>query len=385
MMNKKKLAEEVLRQWSRFNPNSDRKLHEQEVQLLCVQALNAVLKTEVYGLHQKMGDGVPPHAVIATYEVDVVPANNPPKTLECTSALAEGFYQYWADGGGLPWLTGDDQMWLVPGIPEVIQTLTYTSDYNFTVVFSNILWPDGILPATIQTYLNGRVDNSFFEFVGASSPNKFLKSACSTFVVDATSITFTYNYFDALEEASSYLLLQIEETANTLADYIQNEQYSIVNTIASLTTISNCKEAFRSDNIDAIAMLPVQPINVHRGMGVWRVYNTTNPNAPYIPLSSQQGALVYNISHNGLKDYLDFHTCYEWVGQHVIRFNKPATQLPGRVGIQLLIVDPDQIDELDPLPIPADMEIVVIQQVLQLLGGNPVPDLVTDSNPMPKQ
>jgi len=31
------------------------------------------------------------------------------------------------------------------------------------------------------------------------------------------------------------------------------------------------------------------------------------------------------------------------------------------------------------------MEIVVIQQVLQLLGGNPVPDLVTDSNPMPKQ
>ena len=385
MMTKKKLAEEVLRMYSRYNPNSDRKLHEQEVQLYCIQALNTLLKTEFFSLHQKLGDGVPPHAVIATYEVDVVPANNPPKTLECTSALQEGFYQYWADGGGLPWLTGDDQQWLVAGIPDVIQTMTYTSDYNFNIVFSNIQWPDGIDPQDIEDYLNGRVDNSFFEFVGAAVPNKFLKSACGTFTVDATTISFTYNYFDALEEASSYLLTQIEASANTLADYIQNEQYSVVNQIATLTTISNCKEAFRSDNIDAIAMLPVQPINVQRGMGVWRVFNISNPNNPYIPMSSQQGAMVYNISHNGLKDYLNYRTCYEWVGQHVIRFNKPATELPGRVGVQLLIVDPNQIDELDPLPIPADMEILVIQQVLQMLGVNPVPDLVTDFNPMPKQ
>ncbi len=385
MMNKRKLAEEVLRQYSRFNPNSDRKLHEQEIQLYCIQALNSILKTEMYGLHQKLGDGVPPHALIATYEVDVVPANNPPKTLECTSALAEGFYQYWADGGGLPWLTGDDEQWLVPGIPDVVQTITYTSDYNYTIEFSNIQWPDGIDHADIQTYLNSRVDGSFFEFVGAGLVNKFLKSACGTFTVTSDTITFTYNYFDALEEASSYLLTQIENTANTLSDYLQNEQYSIVNQIATLATISNCKEAFRSDNIDAIIQLPVMPINTHRGMGVWRVFNISNPNNPYIPMSSQQGAMVYNIGHTGLKDYLNYRICYEWSGQHIIRFNKPATALPGRVGVQLLIVDPAQIGELDPLPIPADMEITVIQQVLQMLGVNPVPDLVTDSNPMPKQ
>lgn len=80
-MTLKKLGEEVLRQYARFNPNSDRKLHEQEVRLYCIQVLNQLLKVEYFNLHQKLGDAVPPHAIIATYEVDVVPANNPPQNL----------------------------------------------------------------------------------------------------------------------------------------------------------------------------------------------------------------------------------------------------------------------------------------------------------------
>ncbi len=380
----KMLGEEVLRQFSRYNPNSDRKLHEQEVRLYCIQALNQLLKTEYYSLHNKLGDGVPPHAVIATYEVDVVPATNPPKTLECTSALAEGFYQYWADGGGLAWSTPDDEFWLAPGIPDVVMMISYVGDYDFQIVVSNIQWPDGIDPEDIETYLNGRVNSSFFEFVGAPIPNKFLKQACSAFVVTATTITFTYNYFDALRDASSYLLTKIRETADTFADYIQNEQFEIVKEIASLTRISNCKEAFRSDNVDAIAFLPAHPINVHNGMGVWRVYNISDPNNPYIPLPSQQGSMAYNISHNGLKSYLQYRICYEWMGQNTIRFNKPATSLPNRVGIQLLVVDPAQIDDMEPLPIPADMEIQVITAVLQMVGALPAPDLVQDHNPNPK-
>lgn len=383
-MTLKKLGEEVLRQYARFNPNSDRKLHEQEVRLYCIQVLNQLLKVEYFNLHQKLGDAVPPHAIIATYEVDVVPANNPPKTLECTSALAEGFYQYWSDTGGLPWSTPDDEAWLVPGIPDVVMTLTYVSDYDFTVELSNVQWPDGIDPDDIETYLNGRVAGSFFTFVGADAPNKFLKSACGTFTVTSTTITFTYNYFDALKEASSYLLLQIEETANILASYIENEQYTKVIEISSLTAITNCKEAFRSDNIDAIIKLPAQPINVQRGMGIWRIYDIDDPNNPYIPLQSQQTALVYNISHTGLKDYLSYHTCYEWFGQNIVRFNKSAADLPGRVGVQLLVVDPAQVDDMEPLPIPADMETQVITEVLKLVGVLPQPDLTTDSNPNPK-
>ena len=384
MMTLRKLGEEVLRQYSRFNPNSDRKLHEQEVQLYCVQALNTILKTEVFSLHQKVGDNFPPHSVIATYEVDVVPANKPPKILECTEALADGFFQYWADTGDLPWSTPDDESWSVPGIPDVVQTLTYTSDYNFTVEFSNIQWPDGINPADIQTYLNGRVDASFFEFVGAPTPNKFLRSACGTFTVTSSTVSFTYNYFDATKEASSYLLTHIKPTADALAAYIEAEQYEITNNIPVLTTISNCKEAFRSDNIDAIITLPAQPINVHRGMGVWSIYDIDDPNNPYIPLQSLQGAMAYNISHTGLNTYLSYQTCYEWRGQDTVRFNKPATELPGRVGVQLLIVDITQYDEYDQLPIPADMEILVIQEVLKMVGALPQADLITDSNPNPK-
>jgi hypothetical protein len=384
MMTLKKLGEEVLRQYSRFNPNSDRKLHEQEVRLYCIQVLNQLLKVEYFNLHQKLGDAVPPHAIIATYEVDVVPANNPPKTLECTSALTEGFYQYWSDTGGLPWLTGDDQAWLSPGIPDVVVNFSYVSDYNFTVTITNLQWPDGIAPSTIATYLNNRTDNSFFTLVGATSLNKFLKSACGTFTVTSSSISFTYNYFDALKEASSYLRLQIEATAKALDGYIQDSQYVIEYIIPSLTAITNCKEAFRSDNIDAIINLPAQPISVQRGMGLWRIYDIANPNSPYIPLQSQQTALLYNISHTGLKDYLQYQTCYEWFGQNIVRFNKPTTKLPGRVGVQLLVVDPSQVDDMEPLPIPADMETQVITEVLKLIGVLPQPDLATDSNPNPR-
>jgi len=126
--------------------------------------------------------------------------------------------------------------------------------------------------------------------------------------------------------------------------------------------------------------LPVFPISLPRNMGVWSVSPVGDSDQQYIPLQSGQYTLL---SSQDILQYLDNQVGYYVDGQYII-FTSNITASPFNVSqlkVRLLTVDATVLDDYDYIPIPADMEDIVIKDVLQFLGVVPkVVDKVTDSN-----
>jgi hypothetical protein len=389
MLTLKGLTEQILRAHSRYNPTSDRTINEGEIRPLIFQVLNSLLKTEIYQLHEGNLDHNVPHALIATYIVDVVPSTNPPKVLECSSVVAGGLFNAWLETGVVPWITQDtNSPWLVPGQPNVSMSIVYESNYSFQITLSGFSWPSGVTPSQIQTAMLAIPTQGYWEVKilspsGAASfiPTKFFRGACSALTVTANEVSFKYNYFDASQNANSFISAQVLPTINILQGYLDNTQYSISYDSLHIEALLGCKEAFRDENIDAEIMLPAHPINTHMGKGVWAVYPVNRPYEAFIPLQSNMGVLAYNADHHGMKDFLKYRNCYEWRGQNTIRINQPASDFTGKLEVQLLISDLKQLREYDPLPIPADMEFTVITEVLKFLGVREQPDMTVNENP----
>ena len=72
---------------------------------------------------------------------------------------------------------------------------------------------------------------------------------------------------------------------------------------------------------------------------------------------------------------------YEWYHNNTVYFNKKASELPEKVLVRLVVVDPEAISEYEQLPIPADMEEAVIIRVMDILKADGQPDLKTDKLP----
>lgn len=111
--------------------------------------------------------------------------------------------------------------------------------------------------------------------------------------------------------------------------------------------------------------LPVTPIHLTRGRGVWHVSKINSPNDPFIPLQPGQWALVKN---QRLLGDLSGLIGYEIRGNNLIFTENLPGQSISSVLIRLLVNDFDSYSDTDILPIPADMEMTVIEEVLKLLG-----------------
>ena len=126
--------------------------------------------------------------------------------------------------------------------------------------------------------------------------------------------------------------------------------------------------------------LPIFPISLPRDMGVWSVSPVGDADQQYIPLQSGQYTLL---SSQDVLKYLDYQTGYYVDGQYLI-FTKDITASPFNVSqlkVRLLTVDATVLDDYDYVALPADMEDVVIKDVLQFLGVVPkLVDKVSDSN-----
>jgi hypothetical protein len=126
--------------------------------------------------------------------------------------------------------------------------------------------------------------------------------------------------------------------------------------------------------------LPIFPISLPRDMGVWSVSPIGDADQQYIPLQSGQYTLL---SSQDVLKYLDYQTGYYVDGQYLI-FTKDITASPFNVSqlkVRLLTVDATVLDDYDYVALPADMEDVVIKDVLQFLGVVPkLVDKVSDSN-----
>lgn len=115
------------------------------------------------------------------------------------------------------------------------------------------------------------------------------------------------------------------------------------------------------------AKLPVYPIHMPMNMGIWYVAPSDNIDRFFVPLVSGQSGLAKPIK---LLNNFENRIAYEPNGdqivfsKNILKTDDPITTLM----VRMLVLDISTLDEYDPLPIPADMEGHVIEEVLKLMG-----------------
>jgi hypothetical protein len=116
------------------------------------------------------------------------------------------------------------------------------------------------------------------------------------------------------------------------------------------------------DILKSKATLPIQPIGLPKNMGVYQIYDARYPDSPFIPIQAGQTALLR--TDVLLSDFLG-QVSYEVKGRTIF-FNR---NLPlygvNTVTIELIVMDISLYNETDTLPIPADMQGLVVQQLVQ--------------------
>lgn len=112
--------------------------------------------------------------------------------------------------------------------------------------------------------------------------------------------------------------------------------------------------------------LPATPISLQRNMGIFTVYSEDYPDAPFIPLQRGQMALLK--SDTLLSDLLG-QIGYEPKSDQII-YNKDLTLLGiNEVTMELVVFDMSQYSETDRLPIPAEYEDVLIEELVAEFSG----------------
>lgn len=111
-----------------------------------------------------------------------------------------------------------------------------------------------------------------------------------------------------------------------------------------------------------VANLPVVPMQLDMDMGVWSIKSSAG--LAYIPIRTEFWDLMAAQDEGLLEDQVGF-----FVRGRKVYFTRIPT---ATVDMELLIVDPALLGEYDPYPIPADMEILVVQRVVELLKSSPL-------------
>jgi hypothetical protein len=126
--------------------------------------------------------------------------------------------------------------------------------------------------------------------------------------------------------------------------------------------------------------LPVKPIKLPRGMGVFQVFRQSDPANEFIPLQMGQANLLR--SQPLINDLLG-QVGYENFGNVLLLTKDLLTMFPNtrdqKCTLRLVVMDPSQLDDYDVLPIPPEMEWTIKQEVVKLYSGQPIPDKVIDN------
>lgn len=122
--------------------------------------------------------------------------------------------------------------------------------------------------------------------------------------------------------------------------------------------------------------LPAMPLKLPRGIGVYQIFDPANMDCPFIPLEmGQQGLLSTQPLINNLLGQVG----YEWYGMDIIYTTDLTQPDPIEVTMRLVVLDITQYTDWDILPIPPEMEMDVITEVLKLYGAEPVADKLNES------
>jgi hypothetical protein len=124
------------------------------------------------------------------------------------------------------------------------------------------------------------------------------------------------------------------------------------------------------------AKLPVAPIALPRNMGVWEVYESENYYNDFIPVAPAD----LNKLKRTMAGEFQLNIAYQPQSDRII-FSKDLLEKDIlKVSMKLLVSDVDKVGDLEPMPIPANMEADIIDDALKLLRSrNLRPDNHNDS------
>jgi len=106
--------------------------------------------------------------------------------------------------------------------------------------------------------------------------------------------------------------------------------------------------------------MPIYPIALPNGRGVHRVYAEGCPLKPYVPIRTGD----FDIIQGTFTEFLEGQVGY-YVEGLKIRFTR---KVPDNIVAKLIVNDPNKVSGDQPLPVPRDMEVRVIEGVFNLLG-----------------
>lgn len=372
----KKLADEIKLQYHNGMPTDDSPLDERALYLMITKSVNKLIKAETLS-YIGIGEETPPNAALATYEVDVLPLDDNRYTETKQSEF--GIFRYtvgvWSTENEEAWQDGTTNLWQASASTQQITlSITEIDGNTYRIKISGYILPLDSIENTLRTFLSAPGQNVYFTLSGVSEnkPRVFYKDAMSSLVVTKNAFEFIYTISDTFKLPED-IFLKVGDTNNLL--------------VGSFNSVETLDKIFRYENIPVASTsrakinLPAHPIALRRGMGIWRIFNPAEPFVSYIPVQAGEMSIAGQTSHTGLKNMLGRMTAYEWHSSNTVIFNKLVSQMPEKVSIQLVVVDPEKIGEYDLLPIPADMEQQVVLEVLEQLRSQVKPDLAANKNP----
>jgi hypothetical protein len=133
--------------------------------------------------------------------------------------------------------------------------------------------------------------------------------------------------------------------------------------------------AVKYKNVSAIT-LPVAPIRLPRDMGCFSIFPTDDPSAEFIPLQNGQENLILS---QGLLSQIGGSIGYTRYGLLVqLTADITIPNVVVNVSARLAVLDFTAYNDYAPLPLTADHEWAIKKEVVQLYGGEPIPDKLVD-------
>lgn len=172
----------------------------------------------------------------------------------------------------------------------------------------------------------------------------------------------------------------IGQVINTL---LKTEYFS--QTLPSGETIPEGAVLATYDNVPVVtyknvskSTLPAMPVKLFRNMGVFHVGETDDVHCGYIPIQPGQFAFI---KEQALISAILDQTGYEVSGRDIIYTEDLTAASPAitEVMMKLVIMDIGEYSDYEMLPISADMQLTVIQEVFKMFSVEPLPDKVVDS------
>lgn len=175
------------------------------------------------------------------------------------------------------------------------------------------------------------------------------------------------------------------ERENTKPIFDLRELYEIINQAINRRVVVETKQGFSEgdisvppcsvieytlmptqDGTQSYVDLPVYPVRLPLDIGVYLVFDENDRMNPFIPLPNQ----IFSLMSGTLISALEQKTGYFL--EHGKRLRFTTDKSGGNITAQILVSDLSALAVTDPLPISADHEILVIQDVLQVIGGGQV-------------